>query len=333
MRTVMLTLLALGVSSFALAAPASGASKNVERADDAARGEGRHGDQLPGVQADRSGARRDARHRALRAEVLLARRPARATAAGRDHGRGAAAAGRPAGRLHPDSAPRSTFWQNEDMDVDKRRKFVLLSRDPRAYAGSTTREPGEADPNGATKIAGVYVVDAKEPERLQLLSFKQLPTGHTTTCINDCQWLWTGGPAATRAPAGDRLDVRAADHRHRPQQPAPTRSAYPTDARWTCSGATADRLLARRSGRRHGHRVGVRRWRHARLLDRGPALRPARRARGARRRSTRSRTRGGGLPHPSPATTNGGFEHNAGGPSAPTRRRATRATRAASCCW
>ena len=97
----------------------------------------------------------------------------------------------------PDAAPRSTFWQNEDMDVDQKRKLALLSRDPRAYAGSTTREPGEADPNGATNIAGVYVIDAKDPRRLRLLSFQQLPTGHTTTCVNDCKWLWTGGPAST----------------------------------------------------------------------------------------------------------------------------------------
>ena len=33
----------------------------------------------------------------------------------------------------PDAAP-STFWQNEDMDVDQHRKLALLSRDPRAYA-------------------------------------------------------------------------------------------------------------------------------------------------------------------------------------------------------
>src|SRR5215210_5890791 len=97
----------------------------------------------------------------------------------------------------PDSAPRSTFWQNEDMDVDQNRKLVLLSRDPRAYAGSTSREPGESDPNGATNIAGVYIVDAKDPAKLRILSFEQLPTGHTTTCINDCKWLWTGGPAST----------------------------------------------------------------------------------------------------------------------------------------
>ena len=63
----------------------------------------------------------------------------------------------------PVDTPFSTFWQNEDMDVDNRRKLALLSRDPRAYAGSTSRETGEADQNDATKIAGVYVIDAKDP--------------------------------------------------------------------------------------------------------------------------------------------------------------------------
>jgi hypothetical protein len=97
----------------------------------------------------------------------------------------------------PGGDPVSTFWQNEDMDVDQSRKLVLISRDPRSYRGSTSREPGEADPNGATNIAGVYIVDAKNPADLKLITFEQLPTGHTTTCINHCRWLWTGGPAAT----------------------------------------------------------------------------------------------------------------------------------------
>jgi hypothetical protein len=93
------------------------------------------------------------------------------------------------------SAPRSTFWQNEDMDVDQDRKLVLLSRDPRAYGGTTANSPG--DPNGATNIAGVYIVDARDPEALRLLAFQPLPTGHTTTCINRCRWLWSGGPASS----------------------------------------------------------------------------------------------------------------------------------------
>src|SRR4051812_6834152 len=105
--------------------------------------------------------------------------------------------GDPAVNFDESKGPLSTFWQNEDMDVDQDRKLALISRDPRSYLGSTSREPGEADPNGATNIAGVYVVDAKDPAHLKLLSFEPLPTGHTTSCINDCRWLWTGGPAST----------------------------------------------------------------------------------------------------------------------------------------
>jgi hypothetical protein len=82
----------------------------------------------------------------------------------------------------------STFWQNEDMDVDQDRKLALISRDPRSYRGTTSDDKS---------VAGIYVVDAKKPGHLKLLSFQQLPTGHTTTCINDCRWLWTGGPAST----------------------------------------------------------------------------------------------------------------------------------------
>jgi hypothetical protein len=108
----------------------------------------------------------------------------------------------------PDNTnPVSTFWQNEDMDVDQDRKLALLSRDPRAYRGTTTGDPNPNPPAGQpTNIAGVYVVDAKDPERLRLLSFQQLPTGHTTTCINDCEWLWTGGPAASTTQQGPPLN-------------------------------------------------------------------------------------------------------------------------------
>jgi len=111
--------------------------------------------------------------------------------------------GDPAVDFSPDAngTPVSTFWQNEDMDVDRRRKLALLSRDPRAYRGSTTRDPGQPDPNNATNIAGVYIVDAKDPRDLKLLTFQQLPTGHTTTCINGCRYLWTGGPASTTSQA------------------------------------------------------------------------------------------------------------------------------------
>jgi hypothetical protein len=88
-------------------------------------------------------------------------------------------------------APRKgTFddmWENEDMDVDQNRKLVFLSRDPRAFGGST---------GNPASASGVYVIDVKNPSRLQFVSFAPTPTGHTATCINECKWLWVGGPAA-----------------------------------------------------------------------------------------------------------------------------------------
>jgi hypothetical protein len=77
-----------------------------------------------------------------------------------------------------------TFWQSEDTDVDPERKLIFLSRDPRAYGGSTS-----------TGIAGVYIIDAADPTDLQLVTFHELGAGHTATCIEGCRYLWSGGPA------------------------------------------------------------------------------------------------------------------------------------------
>jgi hypothetical protein len=93
----------------------------------------------------------------------------------------------------PDGSPQPNrkgllddMWENEDVSVDQDRKLVFLSRDPRAYGGNTNS--GES---------GVYIIDARHPERLEVLSYVRVPAGHTTTCINDCKWLWTNGPAAS----------------------------------------------------------------------------------------------------------------------------------------
>jgi hypothetical protein len=88
----------------------------------------------------------------------------------------------------PTSFPRVTYWQNEDMDVDQHRKLVFMARDPRSFGGTTRSD---------TSVAGVYIVDLRDPQDIKLITFHQLPTGHTTTCINDCRYLWTGGPASS----------------------------------------------------------------------------------------------------------------------------------------
>lgn len=60
---------------------------------------------------------------------------------------------------------------------------VFLSQDPRAF--------GQPQDSGQS---GIYIVSARDPANLEILSFADVPAGHTTTCINDCKYLWTGGP-------------------------------------------------------------------------------------------------------------------------------------------
>ncbi|MCM6773700.1 hypothetical protein NDR87_09485 [Nocardia sp. CDC159] len=76
------------------------------------------------------------------------------------------------------------MWETEDTEVDPVRKRVFLARDPRAFGGNT-----------GTGESGIYVVDLARPEKPTVMSYVKVPAGHTTTCINDCQYLWTGGPA------------------------------------------------------------------------------------------------------------------------------------------
>ncbi len=78
------------------------------------------------------------------------------------------------------------IWENEDMDVDPERKLVFISRDPRGFAG----------PAGASFPYGmVQIVDVSNPRAMVQKSQILLPGGHTTTCVDKCRYLWTGGPA------------------------------------------------------------------------------------------------------------------------------------------
>ncbi|MEU5696571.1 hypothetical protein [Actinosynnema sp. NPDC020468] len=83
----------------------------------------------------------------------------------------------------PGDDPAQRFWENEDVTVDPVRKLVFLARERSALG----RQPGNERPTG------VYVVSAKDPGRLENLTFVSLGTGHITTCVNDCQYLWTTG--------------------------------------------------------------------------------------------------------------------------------------------
>ncbi len=83
----------------------------------------------------------------------------------------------------PGDDPEQRFWENEDVTVDPNRKLVFLARERSAFG----RLPGNERPTG------VYLVSAVDPARLELLSFAPMGTGHITSCVNDCSYLWTTG--------------------------------------------------------------------------------------------------------------------------------------------
>jgi hypothetical protein len=87
------------------------------------------------------------------------------------------------------------YWQDEDMDLDVRRDLIIGSLDPRhddvdlsaCPEGGHTRTPGCR--------SGFYVISYEDPENLrQVGEFVDLPAGHTSSCIESCHYVWTGGP-------------------------------------------------------------------------------------------------------------------------------------------
>ena len=93
------------------------------------------------------------------------------------------------------------YWQNEDMELDTRRKLVIGSLDPRHTEVDQTRCPGD-DTQNQQKLAnplckaGFYVISYANPADLQQIGdFVEVPAGHTTSCIQKCRYMWTGGPA------------------------------------------------------------------------------------------------------------------------------------------
>lgn len=87
------------------------------------------------------------------------------------------------------------IWENEDMDVDPVRKRVFISRDPRGFTSPAT--PGAFFPSGA-----VHIIDVADPAAMVQVGFFTVPAGHTSSCVNDCDYLWTGGPYANAQTQG-----------------------------------------------------------------------------------------------------------------------------------
>jgi len=92
------------------------------------------------------------------------------------------------------------YWQDEDMEIDVHRKLIIGALDPRHDDVDQASCPGIGTFSAKTRNpgcrSGFYVISYADPEHLtQVGDFVELPVGHTTTCIEDCQYVWTGGPA------------------------------------------------------------------------------------------------------------------------------------------
>ena len=97
-----------------------------------------------------------------------------------------------AAQLRVTGDTQARFYEGENMTVDPKRKLVILSRDPRGFGGTLT-----------TGTSGIYIIDVKNPFDPKIVSWHPVPAGHTSTCINDCQYLWTVGPYSTGTPGNN----------------------------------------------------------------------------------------------------------------------------------
>jgi len=105
----------------------------------------------------------------------------------------------PADLRQATSTLQGGFWEGEDLDIDPSRRLAFLSLDPR-HTDVNAPDSGCPLPRGSAKDpdcrSGIYVISYADPANLrQVGDFIPVPAGHTTTCIEHCRYLWTGGPA------------------------------------------------------------------------------------------------------------------------------------------
>jgi hypothetical protein len=102
--------------------------------------------------------------------------------------------------LPPEINQNNGYWQDEDMELDTRRKLIIGALDPR-HNDADPAATGCPDADGLAVrdpdcMSGFYVISYADPSNLrQIGDFVDLPAGHTASCIQNCKYIWTGGPA------------------------------------------------------------------------------------------------------------------------------------------
>src|SRR5215213_5809906 len=100
--------------------------------------------------------------------------------------------------MPPGINPANGYWQDEDMELDTKRNLIIGALDPRHNELDESVCPfndglAVRDPDCRS---GFFVISYSDPANLtQVGDFVSLPAGHTASCIQDCRYIWTGGPA------------------------------------------------------------------------------------------------------------------------------------------
>src|SRR4051812_8897185 len=96
-----------------------------------------------------------------------------------------------------DAASLQQFWEGENMTTDSRRKLVFMSRDAS---------------NPFNK--GQFIVDIKDPWNPVVVNYSTTRQAHTSTCVNDCRFLWSvGGVQSNSGPTAPQSPVSISDVR------------------------------------------------------------------------------------------------------------------------
>ena len=98
------------------------------------------------------------------------------------------------------TSPLGGYWQNEDMELDTRRKLIIGALDPRHNDANPAATGCPHPDNDAVRDpdckSGFFVISYADPQNMrQIGDFVSLPSGHTSSCIQNCKYIWTGGPA------------------------------------------------------------------------------------------------------------------------------------------
>ena len=86
------------------------------------------------------------------------------------------------------------------MELDTRRKLIIGALDPRHDTTAGPNGPCPHDDGLSVRDvdckSGFYVISYADPGNMrQIGDFVSLPSGHTSSCIQNCKYIWTGGPA------------------------------------------------------------------------------------------------------------------------------------------